>query len=325
MTRFSQSKNVSVAFLFPGQGAQYIGMGKDFYDAFPIARQTFEEADDILSFCLSKLIFEGPLTLLTETRHSQLAVFVNSAALLRTFQSFLPGLVPTVCAGLSLGEYTALFASKRLSFAETVRLVHVRSSLMNKACQKKSGKMAAVLGLSAEDVQSVIESLNPPHLVWAANFNYPNQTVISGTDEGVRIAQTTLEMRGAKRIIPLQVHGAFHSGLMQEAQNEFAPIISALTLQESSIPLIMNITGNWTEKNDQIKKYLTLQMTHAVQWERTIQCMIKKCLDVYLEIGCGKTLTNMNKKNGIKSSILSLEKISDLEQVIRGIEVLLNM
>ena len=151
----------NIAFLFPGQGAQYPGMGKDFFDAFPIARETFEEADDLLSFHLSQMIFDGPESLLTETQYSQAAIFVNSVAILRTLQQQLPDLKSAVCAGLSLGEYTALFASGRIGFAECLRLVQLRGHLLNEACEKTKGSMSAVLGLAADEVEKIIRLAQP--------------------------------------------------------------------------------------------------------------------------------------------------------------------
>lgn len=216
------------AYLFPGQGAQYPGMGKDFFDVFAISRETFEEADEYLGERLSKIIFEGPEAVLTQTKHSQLAIFVNSAAILRALIQQLPDLKPAICAGLSLGEYTALFASGRLGFKETLFLVRERSRLMNDACEKIPGTMAAVLGLHAPEVEAAVKGLKG---VWVANYNCPGQTVISGTKEGVEKGAEALKARGAKRVLPLTVHGAFHSGLMQPAQDALAPFIAAAPIR----------------------------------------------------------------------------------------------
>lgn len=177
------------AFIFPGQGAQYVSMGRDFFDSFAIARETFEEADDLLKESLSSVIFNGPEETLTQTKNSQVAIFVVSMALLRVFQKELSDIKPSVCAGLSLGEYTALCASKRLSFEKTLFLVRERARLMNEACEKVPGTMAAVVGMDAEGIESTLRNFPG---VWVANFNAPGQTVISGTKEGIEKAALLL-------------------------------------------------------------------------------------------------------------------------------------
>lgn len=303
------------AFLFPGQGAQYPGMGKDFYEAFRSARDLFDEADDLLSFKLTEIIFEGPEDVLTQTRHSQLAIFVTSAALLMCLRECMPDLTPDICAGLSLGEYTALFASNRLGFAETLQLVKLRGELMNQACERTAGTMSAVLGLSPPEVEKIVRSLNPPHQVWVANFNCPGQTVISGSKEGVAIAAEALKAGGAKRVLPLQVHGAFHSGLMQSAQDGLSPAVLQAKICDSPIAFAMNVPGGFVEGVDKVKENLILQVTHSVRWEQSIQAMMAQGASRYLEIGCGKTLSGLNKKIGVPS--LSLDKVSDLDEIAK--------
>lgn len=296
------------AFLFPGQGAQYPGMGKDFFETFAVARETFEEADDILGEKLSTLIFNGPEELLTETRNSQLAIFVTSVAILRVIQQQLPDLVPTVCAGLSLGEYTALYASGRLGFADTLKLIQERARLMNKACEKIPGTMAAILGLDALGIESAVKELKD---VWVANYNAPGQTVISGTQEGIERAGQVLKEKGAKRVIPLTVHGAFHSGLMKSAQEGLFPWIQAAPIRESQIELVMNVPGKSVKSIEEIKKNLTSQVTQSIRWEQGIASMQRMGIEIFIEIGCGKTLTGLNRKMGIAG--LSVDKVADLD------------
>jgi [acyl-carrier-protein] S-malonyltransferase len=306
-----------IAFLFPGQGAQYPGMGKDFFEAFQIARETFEEADDLLSFHLSQVIFDGPEALLTETKYSQAAIFVNSVAILRALQQQFPDLKSAVCAGLSLGEYTALFASGRIGFAECLRLVQLRGRLLNEACEKTKGSMSAVLGLTADEVETIILSLNPLHSVWVANFNCPGQTVISGTCDGIAAATEALKSKGAKRVLPLQVHGAFHSGLMKSAEEKLAPALAQTDIRESSIEIVMNVPGNYVDGISAVKENLKRQVTHSVRWEQGIRAMMKRNVALYLEIGCSRTLTGMNKKIGMSEPTISIDKVSDLDGIAR--------
>jgi [acyl-carrier-protein] S-malonyltransferase len=300
---------MKIAMIFPGQGAQYVGMGKDFFESYAIARETFQEADELLGENLSKVIFEGPEDLLTQTKYSQIAIFVVSVAILRTVLKELPHLKPAVCAGLSLGEYTALYASGRLGFAETLFLVRERARLMNEACEKVPGTMAAVLGLDAAGIESAVKGLEG---VWVANFNAPGQTVISGTREGIEKAALVLKEKGAKRVIPLTVHGAFHSGLMLSAQEGLAPFIDQVEFKESPIELVMNVPGNFVKTDAEIRKNLTAQVTQSVKWEQGISAMKEAGVELFLEIGCGKTLSGLNRKMDV-SAMSAVEKITDLE------------
>jgi [acyl-carrier-protein] S-malonyltransferase len=297
-------------YLFPGQGAQYPGMGKDFAASFSAAREVFEEADERLKEHISKIVFEGPVDLLTETRYSQIGIFVTSVAILKTIQKQFPELTPSVCSGLSLGEYTALYASGRLGFADTLELVSERSRLMNEACEKTPGAMSAVLGLEAAGVEGALRGLEG---VWIANYNSPGQIVISGTKEGVERAGAPLKAAGAKRLIPLTVHGAFHSGLMQSAQVGLAPFLERAPIRESDIAFVMNVPGNFVHSIDEIRTNLTLQVTKSVRWEQGIRSM--EGIELFLEIGCGRSLSALNKKIGVNAPTLSIEKIEDLEKI----------
>jgi len=308
-----------LAFIFPGQGAQYPGMGKDYCDAFSAARDTFEEADEILGEKLSQIIFFGPEDVLTQTKYSQTAIFTVSMAILRTVQQQLPDLIPNVCAGLSLGEYTALCASGRLGFADTLRLVQERARLMNEACEKVPGTMAAVLGLDAAGIEAAVKQLKG---IWVANYNAPGQTVISGTKEGIEQAALVLKEKGAKRVIPLAVHGAFHSGLMQSAQDGLAPWIQRAPIQDSPVGFVTNVTGNYVKTVDEIRKNLTLQVTQSIRWEQGIEAMKKAGIELFLEIGCGKTLTGLNKKMGIPDRALSVDSRADLDALAKALDLM---
>lgn len=303
-----------LAFLFPGQGAQYVGMGKDFALAFSVAKETFQEADDILDTTLSKIIFEGPEDVLIQTRFSQAAIFVNSIAILRTLMSQIPTLKPFASAGLSLGEYGALHASGKLSFKETLLLLQKRALFMQEACEKKPGTMAAVLGMEGHQVEMALKGA---HGVWVANYNCPGQIVISGTKDGVEKGSSILKEHGAKRVLPLSVSGAFHSGLMQSAQDALAPYILASQIQETPEHLVMNAVGDFVENANDIKQNMISQITSSVRWEQGIKAMNEKRVEQYLEIGCGKTLSGMNRKISVTGQTLSLEKISELDAVAK--------
>ncbi len=300
------------AFLFPGQGAQYPGMGKDFYSNFTLAREIFEEADDILERNLSKIIFEGPKETLTETRNSQVGIFVTSVALMRVLQNEYDYVQPAVCAGLSLGEYTAVVASGRMSFAECLPLVQHRGDFMNDACEHTEGTMAVILGLDAVVVEELIAEANLPRDLWAANFNCPGQVVISGTVKGIEKGAELAKKRGAKRVLPLQVHGAFHSGLMQEAEVRLTPIIQEAELLESTVGLVMNVTGTEETESLRIKQNLISQVTNPVRWEQGVRSIEQSGIEQYIEIGPGKTLAGFNKRIGVAAPTISIEKVEEL-------------
>lgn len=305
------------AFLFPGQGAQYPQMGRDFYEMFPIAKETFQEADDLLQENFSRLIFEGTSTELTSTKNSQVAIFIVSTALLRTVREQFPSLEPYVCAGLSLGEYTALVASGKISFTECLKLVRARALAMHEACQLKKGVMQVVLGLSEESVAEAICSI--PQW-WIANLNCPEQVVIAGVAENMSLAANALKEKGAKRILPLDVSGAFHSGLMQPAQDKLAPKIAEVKMTESSICLVMNVSGDFVKDSEGIRRCLFEQVVSPVRWEKAVRTMMAHGVNVYLEIGPGKTLNGMNKRIGVNAETISIEKVSDLEQLSKYVE-----
>jgi [acyl-carrier-protein] S-malonyltransferase len=305
-----------IAFIFPGQGAQYPGMAKDFFENFALAKETFEEADDLLHRNLSKIIFEGPEAVLTETKNSQTAIFVVSIAILNVIKKSYPHLIPTVCSGLSLGEYTALTASNRLDFATCLPLVQHRGQYMNEACEAHPGTMAVVLGLDAKAVEDIVKEVNLPNDLWAANFNCPGQIVISGTSKGIEVGSAAAKAKGAKRVLPLQVHGAFHSGLMKSAEVKLQDHVHAVNLKESQIEFVMNVPGDYVEDKAQIKTNLINQVTHSVRWEQGIRRMADQGIDLFIEIGCGKTLAGFNKRILPEAKTISVEKITDLDQLL---------
>jgi [acyl-carrier-protein] S-malonyltransferase len=294
------------AFIFPGQGAQRVLMGKDFYDAFRESKDVFDLADEILGYKLSKIIFEGPIEELTKTIYSQPAIFVTSVAILKAFESRFPYIQPTFAAGLSLGEYSALFAAKKASFEDLLKLCAVRASLMQKACEKYPGVMLCVMGLDLEKVKM--------SNAYVANINCPNQIVVAAAKENVADIEKNLQNLGAKRIIPLQVSGGFHSPLMNEAKDELRGYIESTHFECSDIRLLMNVTGDFVESVDSIKTNLIQQVAAPTQWMSSILAMEKEGVANYFELGPSQ-LQGINKKIGVMGKSISIDKVSDLERV----------
>ncbi|MFI5343259.1 MAG: ACP S-malonyltransferase [Chlamydiales bacterium] len=303
-----------IAFLFPGQGAQSIGMASDFVHAFSAARLTFEEADELLKRPLSSIILNGPEEKLTQTKNSQTAIYVASMAILRVVKELFD-FQPFVCAGLSLGEYTALTAADWMNFRNALPLVQYRGEFMNEACETTPGAMAVIMGMSNEAVEELVAKLNLPNEVWIANYNCPGQIVLSGTLKGIEAATLEAKAMGAKRALPLAVHGAFHSGLMQQAEERLAPYIQQVPIKKGPVSIVMNVPGDFVSDPQRVLQYMTQQVTHSVRWEQGIRAMEKEGVDLFIEFGPGKTLSGMNKRIGVQAPTLSIEKIEDLEQI----------
>lgn len=310
----------SWGFLFPGQGAQYPGMGKDFYEKFSVSREVFEAADDHLKHRFSKTIFEGPSSELTLTKNSQVAIFITSMAILKAVQQEYPEVKPVVCAGLSLGEYTALCAAGIIDFKTCLDLVYWRALYMHEACEKEKGGMQVVLGLDELDVAEALQAAGSSNPAWIANLNCPGQVVIAGTDLGLAAVTDLLKQKGAKRILPLDVSGAFHSGLMRSAQKQLAVRILEAPLHLSDVAMVMNVPGGKVDALDQMRQCLIDQVTHPVRWNQGVLAMSQMDVLQFLEMGPGKTLAGMNKRIGISQPTLSIEKVEDLESICRYYE-----
>jgi [acyl-carrier-protein] S-malonyltransferase len=304
-------------FIFPGQGAQTVGMMKDFYDSFSESRQVFEEAEDILKMPLKEVIFEGPKDKLVQTVNCQKAIFVASYAVLKAFSSRMPECIPVATAGLSLGEYTALAASKRATFQDLLPIVHMRATLMQEACEAVKSSMNVVLGQEPTWVNEVLKESGLP--VWIANLNCPGQVVIAGDVHSLSEAAEILKAKGAKRVLPLDVSGAFHTPLMATAREGLAPYLHELTLSNSHIPLIMNAIGESISDSDQIRKLLIEQVTSPVLWAEGIES-IAQSADVFIEMGPGNTLAGMNKRIGVQVPTYSIQNISDMTNVLNQLE-----
>jgi [acyl-carrier-protein] S-malonyltransferase len=304
-----------IAFIFPGQGAQYVGMGKDFYEQFPSSREIFEKADHALQRPFSDLIFRGNSQELTQTKNSQLAIFIVSLAVHAALRCTFPEIVPDVCAGLSLGEYTALVASGKLSFEDGLSLVEKRAAFMQQACEAIPGSMNVVLGMEPDSIRTVLEGLSIQ--AWIANLNCPGQVVIAGTLEGLEKAALALKEAGAKRVLPLEVSGAFHSALMQPARDLLSPYLLEAPLQNTPIDLVMNTPGDFVKDTGQIRKFLIEQVTQPVLYQKGIEAMLQAGVDFFIEMGPGKTLQGMNKKIGVTCPTKNIEKSSELQDWIQ--------
>ncbi|MFP4473740.1 MAG: ACP S-malonyltransferase [Candidatus Omnitrophota bacterium] len=299
------------AFLFPGQGAQYVGMGKDLYETSDAARGVIDTVDSILDKDLKAVMFEGPEDTLKKTDYAQPAIFAASMAAMRAMQEKCPDVKPAFTAGLSLGEYSALAASGALSVEDTVRLIERRGAFMQEAADQKKGAMAAVIGLDPEAIRKICDQSGAE----VANFNAPDQTVITGEAAAVEAACGKLTEAGAKRVIPLSVSGAFHSSLMQSAADKFREVLDRTEFAQAEVPLIGNADAQVCISSDEIRAELVGQITSSVQWVKTIAYMAGEGVDTFIEIGPGKVLKGLLRRIDRGLTVVNVEKADDLDQL----------
>ncbi|MGE5606813.1 MAG: ACP S-malonyltransferase [Bacteroidota bacterium] len=304
-----------IAFVFPGQGSQYVGMGKEVSENFPEVKAIFEESDRVLGRSISEICFNGPEELLKDTRNAQPGILTVSIALLQVLKS--EGIRPDFTAGHSLGEYSALVAAEVLEFKDAVKLVQQRAELMAGADPEQKGTMAAVLGLDREAVSQCLADAKEAGLVEAANFNCPGQIVISGAKSGINKAQDAVSNKGGK-FIPLQVSGAFHSSYMKPAANAFKSKLESVVWQEPIVPVIANVSAR-PYLREEIINNLYSQIYSSVLWEDTVNFLYQQGVEVFVEIGPGKVLSGLIKKTIKGVSIVNCE---DLASIKKALEIL---
>ncbi|MFV0530275.1 MAG: ACP S-malonyltransferase [Flavobacteriales bacterium] len=287
------------AYIFPGQGAQFSGMGKDLYNQYPQAKELFEKANDILGFDIMKVMFEGSAEDLKETRVTQPAIYIHSVIKAKVLE-----IKPDLVAGHSLGEFSALGAIGVFTFEDGLKLVTQRALAMQKATEQSEGTMAAVLGLEDNVVEKVCESIEN---VVPANYNCPGQLVISGSVKGIYEACAILKEKGAKRALVLPVGGAFHSPLMQPAREELAQAMENTVFQNALCPVYQNVSTTAITSSEEIKKNLIAQLTAPVKWTQSVQNMMNDGADEFLEVGPGKVLQGLVKKISSKVEAKSAE------------------
>lgn len=297
------------AFIFPGQGAQVCGMGQDFYEQTKTGREIFDRASGLLGFSMPELCFEKN-DRLDITEYTQAAMVTTSVAMLRVMEE--QGCRADVAAGLSLGEYCALAAAGVMSDEDAIRTVRERGILMQEAVPAGVGGMSAVLGMNAEEINAVVD---PIANVQVANYNCPGQIVISGLKEAVEEASEKLKEAGARRVIPLNVSGPFHSYLLEEAGRKLGSFLDQIEICRPQIPYVANVTAQYVTEAAEVKPLLIRQVSSSVRWQQSVEAMIADGVDRFVEIGPGKTLSGFVKKINRQVTVLNVEKLEDLEKL----------
>lgn len=299
-----------IALIFPGQGAQYIGMGKEFYDNFQDSKDIYNKATSILGIDLAQLCFEEN-DKINITEYTQIAMVTTCIAMLVQVEKL--GIKADVCAGLSLGEYPAMIASGVMSFEEAIQVVRQRGILMQEAVEPGIGAMSAILGMEAEMIEKICKDTEG--IVSIANYNCPGQVVISGQKKSVEAAGEELKKSGAKKVIPLNVSGPFHSPMLKASGEKLYLVLDKINLKEPTIPYVANVNAQYIDKKDNIQDLLAKQVYSSVKWQQSVENMIAAGVDTFIEIGPGKTLSSFVKKIDKTCRIINIEKIDDLDKL----------
>lgn len=300
------------AFIFPGQGCQYLGMGEDIYHTYPRIRQTFDTAKTITGKDIAALCLQGPEEELSQTINAQVAIFTLSMGIFLQLKDL--DITPDMISGFSLGEYTALCAAGVFSLEDGIRIVAKRGELMQKASQQHPGAMIAIIGLEDAQVEDICRQV--PEFVQPVNYNCPKQIVISGTTEGTQKAAALCLASGAMKAIPLNTSGPFHTELIADAAQEMADYLKQFTFSAPTIPLYTNITGELLDAETDFRTHLQNHMIHAVKWQKTIENMVQQEISVFAETGPGKTLAGFNRRICRQCKTFSLENLEQMQDFI---------
>ena len=310
---------MKIAFMFPGQGSQTVGMGKDIYERYNEAKEIYEKASEILNIDVAKLCFEGEQEELNKTKNAQIAILVTSLAILEVLKN--NGVEADICTGLSLGEYTALIYSGYLSFEDGIKLIQKRGYYMGTCVPKEEFKMAAVIGAQSSIIEKVCENLNKKGMfVVPANYNYSGQTVISGNKEAVEEAIKLLNDEGIRKIIELKTSGPFHTEKLLEAKQLFEKELEKVSFMEGKVPVIKNIDGSIYTNNDNMKEILAKHIVSPVRFDKAIKLMEDNDIDTYIEIGPGRALSGFVKKENKEANVMNVCDIETLNKVLEYIK-----
>lgn len=314
---------MKIAFIFSGQGAQYVGMGKELYDAYPVCKNVFDRANEVLGFDIKNLIFNGEKEALNITENTQPAILTTSIAILSILKE--RGIIADITAGLSLGEYSALVASEAIDFDTALKLVKKRGHIMQEAVPLGIGAMAAVIGLGENKIKLILNSISDAGTVEIANYNTPNQIVIGGEKDAVNLAQVKLTEAGARKVIPLKVSGPFHTSMLNNASKKLCEYLKDIKFNEPKLKIITNVTGDFITDKNEINSLLEKQVKSSVKWSKTIEKMLEEGIDTFIEIGPSKTLSSFvkeisrNKKANL--NIFNVEDLKSLDKTLEGVEI----
>lgn len=304
-----------IAFIFPGQGVQTVGMGENLYNNSDAAHEVFSKANEILGKSITHMCFKGPEEDLKQTVNAQPAILTTSLAALEAFRE-KRNVVPDFVAGHSLGEYSAMYAAGVMDLENILKAIQKRAEVMDQAAKSSKGTMSAVIGLTSDKVEECLTNMSAHGVVQIANYNAPEQIVITGETDAVELSATLLKDAGAKRVLPLAVSGAFHSRLMKPAAIEFAEFISSLKIHDAKFPVITNVDAKPEIKADAFKEKMPKQICSSVYWTQTIEYMISQGVDTFFEIGQGKVLAGLNKKIATDITTYNISDMSSLNDVL---------